>query len=131
MDGCGYDKRNSQRRIWTCCSFVANRLVKLSADFEDHNKIHLVDFWIVWHAFGTAGMGYLPPLILWEVGLLKIWVFIRCSFCRCRCSAVSLTIRRWSALGGVWDEKITATPKNEHIEITENYDTQVKVSPVL
>ena len=44
MDGCRYDKRNSQRVIWTCCSFSADRLVKLSADLKIATKSILVTF---------------------------------------------------------------------------------------
>lgn len=69
MDGCGYDKRNSQRIIWTCCSFCCNQTRQW---FEDRNKIHLGNFWIVWHAFGTAGMGQYH---LWFFGKLAFWRF--------------------------------------------------------
>ena len=41
MDGCRYDKRNLQCVIWTCCSFVANKLVN---DLKITTKSILVTF---------------------------------------------------------------------------------------
>ena len=69
MDGCRYDKRNSQRIIWTCSSFSANKLVN---DLKIATKSILATFGLFGMPSELQGWG---TYHLWFFGKLAFWRF--------------------------------------------------------